>query len=270
MATRSTGCISRPEPQQGQQRRSTVVVSQSRPSDIATLRIFTKALPGRRDKEQCARYSCCYCPQLPDSNFSTKTSALLIGRSNASDIPCCHVTSLSKHLSQLNVTICNRDAVDYRGSKEKLSSMISDFFTKRTASLYILYYSGPTSDNGDWTFTTTAHGEKVTDVIRLKMITDKWKERTHVNSQLLIIVDGRNGIKWVEKAKKYESSSNISIMASLQHDESAATRAKEGLFTESLLGMHGQEYYPDIVQQKIKKFFDYDPLVDACCICGYP
>lgn len=204
---RSKHVAARGSLQQGQYSSSLAVVNQPRPSsDIATLRVFTKALRGRTEYEQ---YCCCfYCPQ-PSPPFSS--SALLIGRNDSNDQNH-HVTSLKEHLTQLNVSIFKCES-DFRGSRDALNDLISEFLSKRYVSLFVLYYSGPTNDSGNWAFTTTSYEEEYTEYIRLETITNRWKKEAHTSSQLLIIVDGDNASKWVEKVQKYESNSNISVMA---------------------------------------------------------
>ena len=239
--------------------------SDVRPSlNISRLSIIIKAL----GEEKYLTSFCCF--HLPRYNPTPSASALLIGRSRScsqsgspsgqsSSNGCHHVTSLNEHLRRLNVDVFKCDN-DFRGSQENLDGTISRFFSSHTVSLFILYYSGPTNERGDWAVSTTVYEEVVDEYLRLDMIADKWKRRANRSSQLLIIVDADNASKWVEKVRKHVKKSNICVMASSKCDESVTTHHKEGLYTESLLGTYGEEYYPVSAQDKINVYLNPNPL----------
>ena len=221
-------------------------------SGISTLSIVTKALRGEREYDT---FCCFFCLQQSQPLLA---SALLIGNSkqevqdtsNTSGSHLDHVDGLKNHLSQLNVRIFKCDA-NYQSSRDDLNKMISQFLSQDGISLFILYYTGPTDDRGDWEFTTTSkYGGEYKDCVRLDTIAERWKERRNPSCQLLIIVDAENSGKWVEKVKVYETKSNISIMA--------PSANVGGQYTQSLIGSQGVEFYPVNVQRKIDRFLSDD------------
>ena len=219
--------------------------------------------------------TCCFCFSS-DTTYSLPASALIIGRksqgsnnvSQHSDSRLHHVPSLKNHLSELNVKIY-KCSENYQDTHHSLSETISQFVSQRYVSLFILYYSGPTDDKGEWLFTTDAYGEQHNDYIRLDTIATKWKERSNASSHLLIIVDADNSGVWVEKAEKYESDSNISIMASSSEGEASCV---DGQYTLSLIGKQGDVFYPVNVWQNIDRFLSIDPRVPPgfCCYLVSP
>lgn len=252
--------------------------SDVRPSfNISLLSSIIKALG---EEIHLKKFLCFYWPRR---NPTPSVSALLIGNSKSASSShsasasgqstgnkCHHVTSLKDHLQQLNVDIFKCEA-DFQGSRKSLNGMISQFINTTNASLFILYYSGPTNERGDWAVSTTVYEEPIDEHMRLDMIADIWKGRANESNQLLIIVDADNASKWVEKVRKHESNSNICVMASPKCDESVTTLRK-GLYTESLLGTYGEEYYPVSAQDKIDAYFKTNPLnrFDSCtCYCKF-
>ena len=250
--------------------------SDARPSsNISHLSIIIKALG---EEKYLASFGC-KSFHVPRYVPTPSASALLIGRSRSSSESgsvsdqslsngCHHVISLKEHLRRLNVDVFKCET-DFQGSQENLDGLISRFFSTRNISLFILYYSGPTNERGDWAITTIRYDEVVDEYIRLDMIADKWKGWANRSSHLLIIIDADNASKWVEKVKNHESNSNIYVMASPKCDESATTLRKEGLYTESLLGMHKNEYYPVSAQEKINAYLNPLDSFNSCLCKGF-
>ena len=200
---------------QGQDNSSTVTIQPRAPStsisDFSPLCITVKALTVEK---QLLRQCFCFYKSI---QFSSSASALLIGNSKSTDQSAAghgsddklkHVVSLKKHLTQLKVDVCECEP-NFKGSHDDVNQLISQLFSKRSVSLFILYYSGPTNDDGDWEITTTTkYNEERRNLIHLNTITDKWKDRISAQSQLLIIVDADNSHKWVKKVRNFESRSN--------------------------------------------------------------
>ena len=266
MATRDDGGL---QPVVNTQPRA---ASTSASKGISTLSIVTESLRGRGELEF---ETDCLCFSTHRGISPLPASALIIGRksqgrnnaSQDSDSRLHHVLSLKNHLSDLNVKIF-KYSENYQGTHYSVSETISQFFSKQDVFLFILYYSGPTDDEGEWLFTTTAYGVEHKDYIRLDTIAMKWKERSSGWSQLLIIVDADNSGVWVEKAGKYESDSNISIMAS----SGSKVSWVDGQYTLSLIGKQGEVFYPLNVRQNINRFLSVHPCVPTgfCCYLVRP
>ena len=225
--------------------------SSSTSSGISTLSIVIKALRGERE------YDKCWCFFYPQQSHPLVASALLIGNSkqqgqvtrDSSGSRLYHVERLRSHLSQLNVRIFECYA-NYQVSQDDLHETISKFLSQEHVYLFILYYTGPTDDRGNWEFTTTEYDSEYKDHVRLDSIAKRWKRKTNASCQLLIIVDAEHSGKWVKQVKQFETKSNISIMA--------PSANIGGQYTQSLIGSQGVEFYPDNVQRKIDRFLSDD------------
>ena len=237
-------------------------------SEFSTLSLTIKALA--RETRLVKNWFCCY-SLIEDPTLSA--SALVIGNpksrnqsataNQSSSSGLLHVESLIEHLKQLKVSSLRYDP-NFKGSHDNLNDMITEFLSNRSISLFILYYSGPTNDKGDWEITTTTrYDEARHSYVYLDIIAEKWEEKRCGQSQLLIIVDALNSQKWVEKVRERERSSNIIIMAS--------GSLRQGQYTRSLIGAQGQEYYPNSAREKIEGYFGNDPYstVNSRCCGGY-
>ena len=117
-----------------------------------------------------------------------------------------YISSLKQHLTQLNVEISSYKP-NYHGSQDDLHQQMSKFFSRSDPSLFILYYSGPTNEKGDWFIATTdGYGEETTEDIRFDYITKWWKAtKADSNSYLLIILDAENTKAWRKKWKSMKA-----------------------------------------------------------------
>ena len=253
---------------------STVVTTQPQSSSLASAGIssLSTVIKALR-KVGVQEYDDCCCFYFPKENLPLPASALLIGRRSQEELigrTPQHVLSLKDHLLQLNVKIFESDA-DYQGSRDDLHETISRFLSQRNGFLFILYYSGPTDEKGDWLFTTSKYGEENHDYIRLDTIVKKWKERSFPHCQLLIIVDADNSGAWVEKVRIYESKSNISIMSSSVASESILMSGIGDCYTQSLIGVRGGVFYPNSVQKDIDRLLSGEVSVPPvfCCLVAF-
>ena len=244
-------------------------------SGISTLSVLIKALLGEKESRGC---HCLMCPQHESPQL---VSAFLIGttedqgrladgqhsRSNPD-----YITQLKRHLTQQNVEIfaCKPK---YSGSQDDLRQRISNFFSRSDPSLFILYYSGPADNKGDWSISTRkVYDDEYKDFIALDAIVSKWKAaKSSTGSYLLIILDAPYSDKWVEKVKNYEAEAKIIIMASSGSDENPGDMQSLGLYTQSLVGSQGLGFYPRGAQEMIRKYLARDPTSTnglVCYVCG--
>ena len=237
-------------------------------AEFSTLSLIIKPLA--RETWLVRNWFCCY-SLIEDQTISA--SALIVGNpksrnqsataNQSSDSGLQHVKSLKEYLEQLKVNVFEYKP-NSKVSSDDLKKKINTFLSKRSVSLFILYYSGPTNDDGDWEITTTTrYNEERHSYVYLDIIAEKWEEKWCDQSQLLIIVDALYSQKWVEKVRERERSSNIIIMAS--------GSLRQGQYTRSLIGAQGQEYYPNSAREKIKGYFGNDPYstVNSRCCGGY-
>jgi hypothetical protein len=241
-------------------------------SGISTLSMLIKALLGEKESHGCYRLFCQRqeSPQLA-SAFLIGTTGQLAGdqcpRSNPD-----YISRLKRHLTQQKVEIFAYKP-KYRASQSDLQQLISNFFS-RSDSLFILYYSGPADDRGDWSISTRmVYDEEYKDVITLDTIVKKWKAaKSSTDSYLLIILDAPYSEKWVEKVKNYEAEANIIILASSgSGDENPGDTQNLGLYTQSLIRSQGLGFYPRGAQEMIRKYFARDPTSThglVCYVCG--
>ena len=249
-----------------------VVTRQPRPtSGISMLSVIIRALLGERESHGCY---CLFCSSQQESQ--QVASAFLIGttKHRGKNVQNQHsdnsyISSLKQHLTQLNVQISSYKP-KYHGSRDDLHQQISTFFSRSGPSLFILYYSGPTTEKGDWFITTTDdYGEETNENIRLDSITRRWKEaKAESNSYLLIILDAENTKAWREKVEKYENVSNILILASSGGDSGDHSGVHSlGVYTQSLIGSQGRGFFPSQVQEMIKNYLAKDSSSTNRLLC---
>ena len=228
-------------------------------SGVSTLSIVVNSL-----RDQTELRNCCCFYRLVQSR-RTVASAMVIGvprqaEDEASQVSAGgrdHILKMKNHFSKLKVDIFNCDT-NFKGSRAELEQSISDFFSQGNVSLFFLYYSGPTDEEGDWSISYTKYGREVVDFIRIDTVVEKWTSNS--NCQLVVIVDANNSSKWVETVKNYESESHISIMAPSSIDSGARSSGSPGLYTLNLIGGMGQTYLSDYIRGKIDRYLAGDPL----------
>lgn len=145
----------------------------------------------------------------------------------------------------------------FRDSLDNLYQLISDFFSKSDPSLFILYYSGPADDRGNWPIANrVVYGEEYEDLITLDSIVTKWKTaKSSSNCYLLIILDAPNSEKWVNKVENHEAEANIIILASSTSGGGNTSGTQSlGQYTHSLIGSQRQGFYPRGAQELIRKY----------------
>jgi hypothetical protein len=253
-----------------------IVTHQPRATNgISTLSMLIKALLGEKESHGC------YCllnsyqrqesPQLASAFLIGTTGQLAGDQCSRSDPD--YISRLKHHLTQQKVEIFAYKP-KYSGSQADLQQLISNFFSRSDPSLFILYYSGPADDRGDWSISTRmVYGEEQKDIITLDTIVKKWKAaKPSTDSYLLIILDAPYSEKWVKKVKNYEAEANIIIMASSgSGGENPGDTQSLGLYTQSLVGSHGLGFYPRGAKEMIRKYLTRDPTSThglVCYVCG--
>lgn len=118
-------------------------------------------------------------------------------------------------------------------SIETIEAKIKRFYEKVTSDgprfdTYLLYYSGPVYDNGDWALTG---GERVT----LTQLLDWWKSsNSDDNSRLIFVFDTEHSHRWVREVASIQRI-NVAIQTwrlSKSFDSELGSNANIGVFTQ--------------------------------------
>ena len=125
-------------------------------------------------------------------------------------------------------------------SKEALMAELTEFFSQKDKSNFVLYYTGHGAPKGNWVLNSTeSDGNDKDELISLKEIINLWDAATKTCNRLVIIADSCHSGAWVDELNKMERK-DIAMNASCQAEKTCGDTPEGGRFTMNyIVGCEG-------------------------------